>query len=265
MYFQPRLFKCKAPSTLHWYMPHLQLYMWTIICAMHSVFIIRCEEQALGTNLWYFKETIKFAPIIFSHTVCYKSFTLVVQMDVCQYSPSLLSAEYQKISKMHWSLHHVKLHNARLLSFPGRKQSFSAILLLLDWCELAYFLSKSFSKYGRHPLGKHRWTVYHRCVISYFPLFRCLVPSPLSWTSLPPFCFLHYLNMIHLRRTACDILGHAATKRPSLAWSADSSLKAFICLGKKKLNKIDIACWQLVVCLYLVVMIKWILHHRVWR
>lgn len=49
-----------------------------------------------------------------------------------------------------------------------------------------------------------------------------------------PFCFLHYLNMIHLRRTACDILGHAVTKRPGLAWSADSSLKAFIQLKKKK-------------------------------
>lgn len=48
-----------------------------------------------------------------------------------------------------------------------------------------------------------------------------------------PFCFLHYLNMIHLRRTACDILGHAVTKRPGLAWSADSSLKAFIRLKKK--------------------------------
>lgn len=49
-----------------------------------------------------------------------------------------------------------------------------------------------------------------------------------------PFCFLHYLNMIHLRRTACDILGHAVTKRPGLAWSADSSLKASIQLKKKQ-------------------------------
>lgn len=49
-----------------------------------------------------------------------------------------------------------------------------------------------------------------------------------------PFCFLHYLNMIHLRRTACDILGHAATKSPGLAWNADSSLKAFIRLEKNK-------------------------------
>lgn len=120
--------------------------------------------------------------------------------------------------------------------YAKNPQSYNAITLLLDWYEFPYFLFKCFSKYGRHPLGEHRWTVYHSRVISYFPHFTCLVLNPLSWTSLPLYCFLHYLKMIHLRHTACDILGHAVTKRPGLVRNGDSSLKAFIRLKNLALH-----------------------------
>lgn len=63
-----------------------------------------------------------------------------------------------------------------------------------------------------------------------------------------PFCFLHYLNMIHLRRTACDILGHAVTNRQGLACSADSSLRAFIQLKKKKNKLKEKKHWMLATC-----------------
>lgn len=75
-------------------------------------------------------------------------------------------------------------------SISGQKRKVSVPLeySLID-TELLYFLFKCISNYGRHPLGKHRWTVYHPNVISYFVHFSCLVLNPLSWTSLLPFPF----------------------------------------------------------------------------
>ena len=67
-----------------------------------------------------------------------------------------------------------------------------------------------------------------------------------------PFSFFHYLKMIHLRHTACDILGQ---------WLRDTSRPRMKCWQFFKsfysAEEIDIACGQLVV--FLVLMIKQIL------
>lgn len=100
------------------------------------------------------------------------------------------------------------LYSHPLIFFPDKKaQAAKPLECSQIDSELPYFLFKCISKYGRRPQGKHRWTVYRPCVIPYFPHFTCLVLNPLSRTSLPLFFFFHYLKMIHLSRTACDILG----------------------------------------------------------